>query len=522
MKPFLQSLLELWRHLGLNQRVSLVLATLAVIGVATGLVLWSRQPDYQLLYGRLSDKDTAAIVTMLQSQNIPHQISPGGGSIYVPAEQVHRLRMDLAGKGLPSGDGVGFEIFDKGQFGLSDFVQRTNYTRAIQGELARTIAQLDGVVHARVMIVQPENRLLLTDQGSKTTASVFIELSSPRIEPEAVNSIRHLVANSVQGLSVDDVAVVDQRGRVLSADLKEDPTLGNATSLIRYRQQVEEYFARKVESMLLPVVGAGNAVVRVSAEIDNEAATTTEERFDPSSAVIRSQTDTEDVTSSTETRRSGGAVGVAANTPDSPTATPTEASPTVTNSQNRKNHTLAYEINRTTSSVKHNPGTIKSLTAAIFVAARAPATGSAASTPRTQDEIDRLRRIVLNALGIKGAAGQNLDDVVSVQETPFQAPVADAIAEKTQTDTRVQGWVEAGVRYLAVAIALVAFFLFYRLLRNQRPEPVPVELLNPAAQAGGRGASPAAFTPDMLNELIRQKPANVGTALRDWVATKNN
>ncbi len=521
MKPFFQSLLDLWGQLGLNQRVSLVLATLAVIGAGTGLVIWSRQPDFQLLYGRLSDKDTSAIVTVLQSQSTPYRLSPDGGSIYVPADQVHRLRMDLAGKGVPSGDGVGFEIFDKGQFGLSDFVQRTNYIRAIQGELARTIAQLDGVVRARVMIVQPENRLLLTDQGTKTTASVFIELASSKIEPEAVNSIRHLVANSVEGLSLDDVAVVDQRGRVLSADLKEDPTLGNASSLIRYREQVEDYFAHKVESMLLPVVGAGNAIVRVSAEIDNEAATTTEEKFDPASAVIRTQTDTDDVMSTTEVRR-GGAVGVTANTPDNPTPTAAEAAPTVTNSQNRKNHSLNYEINRSTSSIKRNPGTIKSLTAAVFVASRPPATGATTATARTTAEVENLRRIVLNALGLKGSPGQNLDELVSVQETPFQVPVIDKEMAKDETVNQIQGWVEAGVRYLALAIALGAFYLFYRLLRKQRPEPVPVELLSAAIPGSGRSQSAASFTPDMLNELIRQKPANVGTALRDWVATKNN
>jgi flagellar M-ring protein FliF len=150
MKPFAQSLLTLWRELGLNQRVSLIVAALAVAGVVTGLVIWSRQPDYQLLYGRLAEKDAAAIVSALQAQGIKHKVMGGGGTIYVPADQVHRLRMELAGKGLPGGEGVGFEIFDKGQFGLSDFVQRTNYNRAIQGELARTILAAPGVKSARV------------------------------------------------------------------------------------------------------------------------------------------------------------------------------------------------------------------------------------------------------------------------------------------------------------------------------------------------------------------------------------
>jgi flagellar M-ring protein FliF len=414
---------------------------------------------------------------------------------------------------------VGFEIFDKGQFGLSDFVQRTNYNRAIQGELARTISQLDGVAGARVMIVQPENRLLLTEQGVKPTASVFIEVNG-RLETEAVNSIRHLVANSVQGLVPDQVAVVDQRGRVLSSELKEDPLLGSATSLIRYRQQVEDYFARKVEGMLVPVLGAGQAIVRVSAEIDNESATLTEERFDPESAVIRTQTNTEDSNSSTEARRAGAA-GVVANVPGAPAP---EAGPTVTNAQNRKNQSVSYEINRKTSSVRRNPGAIKSLSASVFIAARPPAAAGQPSTPRTAAELDGLRRIVLNALGLKPAAGQSLDELVSLQETPFQPVMIDERIEQMATENRVQGWLESASRYIAVAVALGVFFIFFRMLRNQRPEPVPVELLSAASGSTPRSGVNVQgnITAELLNELIRQKPANVGTALREWVGTKRN
>ena len=526
MKSFAQSLLSLWRQLGLNQRVSLIASALAVAIVVVGLVVWSRQPDYQLLYGRLSEKDAAAIISSLQAQGIRHRVGQGGASVYVPADQVHRLRMDLAGKGLPGGDGVGFEIFDKGQFGLSDFVQRTNYNRAIQGELARTISQLDGVASARVMIVQPENRLLLTEQGVKPTASVFVEVRN-RLETEAVNSIRHLVANAVQGLVPDSVAVIDQRGRVLSSELKEDPLLGSASSLIRYRQQVEDYFAKKVETMLEPVLGPGQAIVRVSAEIDNEAAVLTEERYDPDSAVVRSQTNTEDSNSSTEQRR-GGLTGVAANTPGAPAdaAAKENERPSVTNAQNRKNQSINYEINRTTANIRRNPGGIKSLTAAVFIAARPAASADAAAAPRAPAELESLRRVVVNALGLKVPAGQSLDDIVSVQETAFRPPVVDERIQTMVTETRVQGWIETASRYVAVAVAIGAFWFFYRTLRKQRPEPVPVELLAAAANPGRNGAraagSSAAPTPEMLNELIRQKPANVGTALRDWVAAKSN
>ncbi len=532
MQSFLGSLVALWRQLGLNQRVSLIVAALAVVGSLGALVIWSRQPDYQLLYGRLSDKDAAQIIGSLQSQGVPHRTSNGGAMVYVPADQVHRLRMELAGKGLPSGDGVGFEIFDKGQFGLSDFVQRTNYLRALQGELARTVSQLDGVRSARVMIVQPENRLLLTEQGIKPTASVFVELAGGRLETEAVNSIRHLVANAVQGLQPDQVAVVDQKGRVLSEGLRQDPMLSTASSQMRYRQQVEDYLARKVEGLLLPVVGAGNAVVKVSAEIETEATTTTEERYDPEGQVVRSQIDTEDRANSSE-QRSGGTVGVAANTPEKPGAAATDAArPTTVTETNRKNRTTNYEINRSVTNVTRQPGSVRRLTASVFIARRkaaTPAADAAAAAPaaapaaRTDEELQALRQIVVNALGVRPAPGQTLDSMVSVQEVEFQTePVAAVTLERIESATRFQGWVEGARSYLAVALALAVLAVFWRMLGRQKPEAVPVELLTAAAPEPGRPLGAGALTPELLNELIRQKPVNIGTALKDWVAVRKN
>jgi flagellar M-ring protein FliF len=536
MKNFTQSLLDLWKQLGLNQRVSLVVAALAVVGGLVGVMLWSQRPDYQLLYARLGEKDAAAVITHLQSQNIPHEVTAGGTAVQVPTKMVHRIRMDLAGKGIPSGDGVGFEIFDKGQFGLSDFVQRTNYLRAVQGELARTITQLHGVRAARVMIVQPENRLLLTEQGVKSTASVFVDVGGGRLESDQVNAIRHLVANAVQGLAPDQVAVVDNRGRTLSEELKQDPTLGTASSQIRYRQQVEDYLSKKVETMLATVIGPGNAVVRVSAEIDTEATTLTSEKFDPEGQVVRSQTQTEDSTNTTEARSGGGATGVSANVPEKSAAAPETARPISTSVQSRKNRTTTYEINRTTTSVTRNPGTVKNVTAAVFIAPKLTITPGAAGVDgkaapatsqvqkRTAQELEGLRQVVVNALGLKVAPGQSLDSIVSLQETEFQGaiqavPQLEALQAQANT---WQTWAELASRWAAVAGAAVVLLIFWRMLKRQRPEPVPIEVLSLSPQtAAQRLPNASNVTPELLNELIRQKPANIGVALRDWVSAGN-
>lgn len=533
MKNFTSSLAALWSQLGLNQRVSLAVAALAVVGGMIALFAWSRRPDYQLLYARLSEKDAAAIIGSLQSQNIPHQVSAGGTAVSVPSTMVYKLRMDLAGKGLPSGDGVGFEIFDKGQFGLSDFVQRTNYLRAVQGELARTITQLHGVRAARLMIVQPENRLLLTEQGVKATASVFVDLGGGRLEPDQVNAIRHLVANAVNGLSPDQVAVVDNHGRVLSEELRQDPTLASASSQMRYRQQVEDYFAKKVESMLAAVIGPGQAVVRVSAEIDSEATTLTSEKYDPDGQVVRSQTQTEDITNSSEARNTGGAVGVSANVPDK--AAPAEGAPrpTSVSEQKRQNRTTTYEINRVLTNTTRTPGTVKSLTAAVFVAPRraatpAPAAAGAAAAPaeapkRTPEELAALRQVVINALGLKPAPGQSPDSLVSLQELPFATEPVSQQVEAIQAENRMQGWIDAGSRWTAVIGAGVVLLVFLRVLSRQKPEPVPVEILSMPPDLAARSLpSSGQVTPEMLNELIRAKPANIGGALREWVTASKN
>lgn len=532
MQKFTKSLFELWRQLGLNQRVSLILAALVVIAGMVGLVIWSHRPDYQLLFSNLSEKDTAAVITHLQTVNVPYQTTAGGSTILVSADDVYKVRMDLAAKGLPTGDGVGYEIFDKGQFGLSDFVQRTNYFRAIQGELARTIMQLQGVRGARVMIVQPENRLLLTDEGAKSTASVFVDLGGGRLDTEQVNAIRHLVANAVQGLKPDQVAVVDNHGRVLSEDLKQDPTLGTATSQIRYRQQVESYLSKKVESMLAQVIGPGQAVVRVSADIETESVTSTAEKYDPDGQVVRSQTITEDVTNSSEMRTSGGATGVSANVPEKNQGVADAPRPTSTNEQNRKNRTTTYEINRTTISTTRAPGTLKSVSAAVFIARRTPTPNADGTMPspdalkRTPQELEGLRQIVINALGLRSTDGTAPETMVTLQEIPFAAESAVGITPEMQAlevQHKWQDWFVAASRWTAVVLAVAVLLFFWRQLSRQKIEPVPVEVLALSPEAANRALpSSKSLTPDALNELIRQKPANVGVALRDWVNANNN
>ena len=312
MKSFLLQFTQLWRQLGINQRISIGVAIVGVIAGMTALVVWAHRPQMQLLYGRLGEKDIAEVITAVQAAGVTYELGAGGSSVYVPSDSVHKLRMQLATKGVPAGEGIGFEVFDRANFGISDFVQRTNFGRALQGELARTITQMQGVRAARVLIVQPENRLLFSDVKAKPTASVFIEGT---LNAESVNAVRFLVANAVEGLRADDVAVVDHHGNVLTQGLKDDPQLGLASSQMKLRKSVEDYYSNKVETMLSKVLGPGSAVVRVAAELDTENTVRTEERFDPEGQVLRTETTTDDSTLTNEVAAPKAATGASANLP---------------------------------------------------------------------------------------------------------------------------------------------------------------------------------------------------------------
>jgi len=515
MKNLAQQLLAIWKQLGLNQRITISIAAAVVIGGMVALVYWSHRPELQLLYGRLSDKDVSEITALLTEQNITYQLGAGGASIYVPSDQVAKVRMDLATKGVPSGDGVGFEIFDRTNFGISDFVQRTNYTRALQGELARTISQLHGVRSARVMIVLPENRLLFTDTKSKPTASVFVDAGAGALSQEAVNSIRFLVANSVEGLQVDDVAVIDSSGNVLTESMKDDGAFSEASGQMKLRKNIEEYLSTKVESMLDKVLGPGNAVVRVSADIQSDSTTKTQETFDPDGQVLRTETITEDTTSTSEGNGEGSGdgsgaapgVGVSSNIPGSSSGTSALNKSNGKNSeQSRKSHTDDYEINKTTVNAAEPPGTVTGLSAAVFVAA--------GSQPRKPEELEALRKRVVNALGVKNDSGQEANRTVTLEEVAFQGtPV---------TKPNVTDMLYANSDVLrSVFSCLIAFgvlAVFFGMLKRSKPDAIPIELLRPEPPQAAPGP---VISAEILNDLIRQKPANVGAALRGWMASPN-
>lgn len=511
MNDFLQSLLQLWRQLGLNQRVSLALTAVVLLGVLAAVIAWSQRTDYQLLYGGLSAKDSAEVISQLDSQGVQYKVEQGGAAIFVPSEKIHSLRAALAQRGIPAGEGVGLEIFDRSNFGVSDFVQRTNFIRAISGELSRTIAQMEGVRSARVMIVQPETRLLVLNNPTPPSASVFVDSGHQRLSIDSVNAIRHLVSRAVQGLDLANVAVIDQRGRVLTTELEEDPVLSAASAQIRFRKSLEDYFTGKVESMLEAVVGLGNSVVRVNVEIDPEAVTTSQEKFDPDGQVARTTTSTEDVSNSSE-NEIGGVVGTTGNLPDEAAA---QAGGNGTRSeQNRKNKSTTYEISTTRTSINRAAGSIKGLTAAVFLNQPTKIEGTAmVPSPRTPEELNQIRQLVRNALGL---SSQDSEDLVAIKEIPFPAPAVNLDREEAPSDPHFL--LDLLQRYLPLGAGLLVLLIFFQLLRRQSPQAIPVEVLTDLEEAKKKPVLVREVTPEMINTLIGEHPEAIGVSLREWVS----
>ncbi|OUW15916.1 MAG: flagellar M-ring protein FliF [Opitutales bacterium TMED158] len=505
---------ELWHPLGANQKISLGLAAGLVVLAMVALMIWAGQPNMQLLYGNLDAEEAGEIAEKLEQKNVGYETGKNGQSIYVESGKVHRLRWELAAEGLvPSGTGPGFELFDEGSFGISDFVQRTNYLRAIKGELERTITQFSGVRTARVMVVMPENRIIVTSEGrDRATASVMVDTNGS-MTLSAVNSIRHLVANSVQGLNLNDVVVVDSQGVVLSEELQSTGLNGGLSNeVIRYRKGLEVYFTTKVQSMLDRVLGPNQSEVRVAVDVDTASVQTTEESFDPE-GVLRSETIDEKSMSEKETGSvAGGVAGTDANLTNGE-----GAGGTITDREDSTEQTSKqYEIGKVTSNRIQSPGTIRRLTASLFVAKRMDEAG--VPVDRTVEDLQRLRQIVINALGIQLENGQAAEDLVTVTEMEF---AADPYAMQTQDikgQVDYQQWIDLGKNAAGIALGVGIIFFFLQMLKKNAPEQISIEVLQPEQVLQSRKLEDTGtVTPEMLNELIRQKPANIGVSLRDWI-----
>ncbi|MCP3892335.1 MAG: flagellar M-ring protein FliF, partial [Desulfobulbaceae bacterium] len=273
----------------ISRKIALGAVAVISIGLFATIIIQARTADYQLLYGNLNEGDAASMVEWLKTQNVPYQLSNNGKNISIPADGVHESRLSLAAAGLPQGGGVGFEIFDKQSFALTDFVQKVNYSRALQGELSRTVASLGPVESARVHLVLPEKRLF-KNQQKPATASVILKLSpGRRLAESQVEGITHLVSSAIEGLSQDNVTIIDQNGNVLTKTGNHNMVGNLSPDMLQFQLQVEQHLEERAQALLDKALGQKNGMVRVTATLDFAKTEKTEELFDSEEPVIRSE-----------------------------------------------------------------------------------------------------------------------------------------------------------------------------------------------------------------------------------------
>ncbi len=272
----LENIGEVWRRASLIQRLMLLVIVLGCLGGAALLVNWARKPSLALLYSGLSPEEAAGVVEKVRDAGVAYELKQGGTAIYVPEEKVYSLRLTMASAGLAVGDNRGYRILDEQDFGKPPFIERVNYKRAIEGELAKSIQTLDAVVSARVHVAKPESPLFRKGDNA-ATASVIVRLKGGyQLSGANVAAIRYLVSGGVEGLAPDKVRVVDTHGTPLSGEPDEDGINAKMASVLEQKRQVEEYLARKAERQLLLVLGPNRATVQVSVEMDT---TTTESQM---------------------------------------------------------------------------------------------------------------------------------------------------------------------------------------------------------------------------------------------------
>jgi flagellar M-ring protein FliF len=528
LSKLIKQLGDIWGQLGASQRVSVLAATFILAAGLVAAAVWSSHAEYGLLYGGLSDTESAKVVAALNDAKVAYKVG-SGGAIMVPADKVYAMRMQLASKGIPQGDGVGFEIFDKPNFGISDFVQRANYLRALQGELGRTISQLDEVSAARVMIVLPENRLLL-DKDKFPTASVFVRVrGNSQLSPQTINSIRFLVANSVEGLKPNHVAVVDNLGNT-EENSDNDSLAGVSSSQLAARRSLEQYLSKKAQDMLETVLGPGQAIVRVSAEVNYDTVTKTEEKFDPDGQVVRTQTKDDDNNETASTANTTP-TGISANTVGETNGTQASASPVNSSKNHKTTSTIEYEIGKTTSAMTEVAGGIKRLTAAVTVAQQMEGTGADRKpVARSPEDLNKLRLIVSNALGADLTRG----DTIELAELPFNDQFATEMNQQLDQQVKRDFWWDLARKSVYPALGLVAFLILLRAFKQTPVQEIPLgipvgrlALKNGNGNGNGHGSSrfgeygfepqPGVVTVDVLNRLIKENPSNMTSAIREWM-----
>lgn len=477
------SLRERFQALTINQRLFMGLGFAGLV-LALGLVFSAGRTnqDYRVLFANVNEGDGAAIITALQQMNVPYQFTEGGGAITVPQALVYETRLKLAGQGLPKAGNVGFELLENQKFGTSQFVERVNYLRGLEGELARSVSSLGQVKSSRVHLAVPKPSAFVREQ-ERPTASVILTLHPGRmLDGPQIAAIARLVSSAVPGMRVQEVSIMDTEGGILgnSASRQE----GLDPSQLKYTAELEAALNRRVAAILEPLAGKDGFRAQVSVDLDFDERERTSETFgknSPPDKAIRSQMSIE---ASGGKSGSGGVPGSLTNQPQDPAKAPitTEAkgenlrapgsidtgASGSDDASSRNEKTVNYEVDRAIERIKSSKGQLRRVSAAVVLdykyekGAKANASRSVAYTPQ---EIQQINALVKDAIGFVQRRG----DTVSVANLPFSEEPAAAVEDASRISPDL---VSQLVRYGAIALGLLfAYFAIARPL--MRPVPLP-------------------------------------------------
>jgi flagellar M-ring protein FliF len=547
LKRFLGNVRERFQTLPFTQRLLVPAVVVAALLALVFLLFIQNQSDYGVLFTNLSLEDAGTIVDKLKGKKIPYRLENGGATILVPRSEMYELRLLLASEGLPQGGGVGFEIFDRQELGVTNFVQRLNYQRALQGELARTIARIPEILEARVHIVTPKESLFREDQ-KEPTASVAVKLRSGRtLSSSQVDAIVHLVASAVAGLHPSQVTVVDLRGRILSRPEDRFTAEGLTAGQLGLQREVEESYEAKVQDLFDKILGPGNSFVRVSTDLDFQKINLREETFTPNRELIRS----EQLTHEKSTRGAAGGNPAARfnlnrgtvtppppGTGPPPLTAPTPASPKPATGSERTTELRNYEINRVVRQVVDSPGKVKRLSLAVVVDGIYQGKGKKFSS-RSPQEMRRFANLTKKAVGFNAERGDQLE----ISCSPLAVQEAEGTAALSPPEEWGQGLAFSWKIGLLVLIILGG--LMFLLKRRKAPDrtprlqgPQPLDLSSEKRQEtlpSEEQPAPVAFKPgqprpalpepvdgqEKVGQLIASYPDRAVEVLRLWIHEKD-
>ncbi len=446
--------LEVFNKLSMQQKI--MIGASAVVGfVLLGFVLFVfNEPSFSTLYSKLSEEDASAVVQELTSKKIPYKITDGGSTIKVPKDKVYEVRFAMASKGIPNSGILGYEIFDKNTMGMSEFMQKLNFKRAMEGKLTKTIMTLRGIENARVHIVVPE-KSVFKDEEKEPTASVNIKYrGAGQLSRKNIEAITNLVASSIEGLRPEKVTVIDNKGRLLTRQSDENPLAVSSGKQYELKGNIENYLAQKCQSILDNVLGYGSSIIKVNVDLDFKQVEKTIQSFDPETQVVISE-------QTIKSENMGKSVS------DS-------------NAVSSENTTTNYEVSKTLEKVLEGAGTIKRITVAAMVngVKKEIKNGDATETivePRPAEQISKLEEILKKTVGFD----PNRKDDISIVSIPFENQLEE---EPLLTNPSLLDDVGKLSNLILMFFAIVASLAVLKgLLKRLKNEKIIIGTLGPGA-----------------------------------------